>query len=332
VSRPVRWGFLGAGNISTAALAPAVAAATGARLHAVAARDVERARALASAYDAPRAYGAYQELLADPDVDAVYIGLANDAHLPWTLAALGAGKHVLCEKPLGLSAAEVAEMAAAAERAGRLLVEASWYRWHPRIRLAQQMLADGAIGAVRQVSAGFCFPGVPAGNYRLDPAKGGGAAYDIGCYALSAVLWAYGGKLPVEVVARVERGPTGVDLTADVILSFAGGDAQVHVSMAEPERQWLVITGEGGEIELPESPYTAWWANDTELPLSQGSGTRRLAVPAVNAYQLMVEQMSSAIGGRAGWVLPLAESRATAAVLDAAFASAVTGGEPVRPG
>ncbi|MDQ6651043.1 MAG: Gfo/Idh/MocA family oxidoreductase [Actinomycetota bacterium] len=331
MSEPVRWGFLGAGNISTVALAPAVAGASGATLHAVAARDVERARALASAYDAPHAYGSYEALLADPDVDAVYVGLANDAHLPWSESALSAGKHVLCEKPLGLSAVEVDRMAAASAAGGRLLVEASWYRWHPRVSLAQRLLATGAIGAVRQVSAGFCFPGVPEGNYRLDPTKGGGAAYDIGCYAVSAVLWAYGGELPAAVAARMERGPSGVDMTADLIVSCAGGDAQVHVSMAEPERQWLVITGEEGEIELPSSPYTAWWANDTELLLSDGSGTQRLAVPAVNAYQLMVEQISSVLGGGEGWVLPLAESRATAAVLDAAFASAGAGGEPVRP-
>ena len=123
---PVRWGFLGAGGIARTALAPAVAAASGAVLHAVAARDPARAAALGPV----RAYGDYAALLADDDVDAVYVALHNDAHLPWTLAALAAGKHVLCEKPLGLSAAEVDQMAAAA--GDRLVVEASWYRWHPR--------------------------------------------------------------------------------------------------------------------------------------------------------------------------------------------------------
>src|SRR4051794_28785049 len=136
-----RWGLLGAGQISrTQSLV--LPAAEGAELFAVAARDIERARELG----APRSYGSYQELIDDPDVDAVYVGLPNDAHLPWTVTALKAGKTVLCEKPLGLTADEVAEMTAVAEGTGQLLVEASWYRWHPRVRLAESLLRAGQNG------------------------------------------------------------------------------------------------------------------------------------------------------------------------------------------
>ena len=322
---PVRWGFLGAGGIARTALGPAVASAPGAVLHAVGARDVERARALGP----ERAYGSYDEVLADDDVEAVYIALHNDAHLPWTLAALAAGKHVLCEKPLGMSAAEVDEMTAAA--GDRLLVEASWYRWHPRVRLAQARLAD--IGPVRHVAAGFCFDADLSGNYRLDPERGGGALYDVGCYAVSACLWAVGQGLPQDVVARTEVGPTGVDLDARAVLSWDGVEAEVHAGIAADRGQWLVITGERGELELRgRSAFTAWKDEATELWVSDGTSTERVPVPAADAYAVMVEEMSSVVRGGPGWVLPLAESRQTAAVLDAAFASAARHGEPVVPG
>jgi xylose dehydrogenase (NAD/NADP) len=321
---PVRWGFLGAGGIARTALGPAVAAASGAVLHAVAARDPARARSLGPV----RAYGDYAALLGDDEVEAVYIALHNDAHLPWTLAALTAGKHVLCEKPLGLDAGQVTQMAAAA--GDLLVVEASWYRWHPRVRLAQARLPD--IGPVRHVTAGFTFAGELDGNYRLDPAHGGGALYDVGCYAVSACLWAVGQGLPNDVVATSELGPTGVDLQTRAILAWDdGAEAEVHAGIARDRGQWLVITGERGELELRGAPYTAWKDDAAELWVSNGSGTERLVVPPADAYSRMVEQVSSAVRGGPGWVLPVAESAQTAAVLDAAFASAALGGEPVVP-
>ncbi len=322
-----RWGLLGAGQISrTQSLV--LPAAEGAELFAVAARDVERARDMG----APRAYGSYRELIDDPDVDAVYVGLPNDAHLPWTVAALEAGKPVLCEKPLGLSADEVAQMAAVAKATGQLLVEASWYRWHPRVRLAQSLLRAGQIGPVTHVSAGFSFPGVPADNFRLQPGKGGGALYDIGCYALSGVLLALGDGLPEEVVARAELSGSGVDLTTDVLATWSSGaTAEVHVSMQEPMRQWLVARGERGEIELPEQPYTASWTLPVQLLISDGTGTERRDVAAADPYKLMFEQTSAAIRGESAWVLPLSDSWETAAFVDAALASLANGSAPARP-
>jgi predicted dehydrogenase len=329
----VRWGFVGAGGIARTALGPAVHAAEGAQLFAAAARDPERAAALGP----ERVHPTYEALLADPDVDAVYVSLPNDAHLPWSLAALAAGKHVLCEKPLGLHAAEVDALAEAAARAGRTVVEASWYRWHPRVRLAQQRLAE--IGPVRHVAAGFCFDGVPDTDYRMDPAKGGGALYDVGCYAVSACLWAVGRGLPAEVVAQSERSDSGVDLRSRAVLSWdadppAGApavDAEVECGVRGKDGQWLVVTGERGELELRPPSFTAWTDGPSELWVSDGAGTDRVELPAVDAYRLMVEEVSSALTGGPGWVLPLAESRGTAAVLDAAFASAAAGGAAVVP-
>ncbi|HVE63784.1 MAG TPA: Gfo/Idh/MocA family oxidoreductase [Mycobacteriales bacterium] len=321
----VRWGVLGAGWIADRAMASAIRTAAGARLHAVAARDGDRAAAFAARHGAATSYGDYAALLDDPDVDAVYVALANDAHLPWTLAALAAGKHVLCEKPLGLTADEVAQMDTAATAAGRLLVEASWYRWHPRVRLAQRLLAEGAIGSVRHVSAGFTFAIADDASYRLDPARGGGAMYDVGCYAVSAALWAFAGAAPREVSAQAEIGPSGVDLAMDAILSFDSGEAQVRVSIHEQGRQWLVLRGDAGEMELPDAPYTSWVDSPSELWVSDGSGTARHPVAAADPYRLMVEEVSSAVTGGPGWVLPLAESHRCAQVLDAAFESAAAG-------
>jgi predicted dehydrogenase len=326
----IRWGFLGAGWIATRALAPAVATADGALLQAVAAREAERARRLAPA---GAVYTSYDDLLADDAVDAVYISLTNDVHARWAVAAMQAGKHVLCEKPLGMTAAEVREMAAVAERTDRLLVEASWYRWHPRVRLAQDELRAGRVGPVRHVAAGFTFAGQLDGNYRLEAARGGGALYDVGCYAISAALWAFGGASPRTVAARQQVGPTGVDLATEAVIDFDGGSAEIRAGISEPARQWLVISGDGGEIELRDASYTSWRDDQTELLVSDGATTRRVPVQPVDAYRVMVEEMSSVIAGGPGWVLPLSESLATAAVIDAAFASARTGGTavPVAP-
>ena len=324
MTQPVRWGFLGAGMIARV-VGSSTHDADGAVLHAAAARDLERAQGLLP----QAAYDDYAALLADDEVEAVYISLPNDAHVRWTLAALEAGKHVLCEKPLGMDAAEVASVVAAA--GDRVAVEASWYRWHPRVRLAQARLA--AIGPVRHVAAGFTFGGDLTGNYRLDPARGGGALYDVGCYAVSACLWAVGQGLPQDVVARSELAPSGVDLDTRAILRWeAGAEAEVHAGIASGDGQWLVITGERGELELRGgNSFTAWRDDATELWVSDGRGTERVPVPAVDAYQVMVEEVSSAVRGGPGWVLPLAESHQTALVLDAAFASAARGGEPVAP-
>src|SRR4051794_3004181 len=180
---PVRFGFLGAGRIAHRALGPAVHAARGAQLQAVAARDAARGQTL---QPAGQVYTDYAELLADPAVEAVYISLTNDNHRPWTLAALAAGKHVLCEKPLGLDRAEVVEMVDAAVAADRLLVEAFWYRWHPRTRRLEQLVTSGALGPIVGLETEFSYHGSDhtPGEFRLDPKLGGGGLYDVGCYAI----------------------------------------------------------------------------------------------------------------------------------------------------
>jgi D-xylose 1-dehydrogenase (NADP+, D-xylono-1,5-lactone-forming) len=226
-------------------------------------------------------------------------------------------------------------MAAVAAETGRRVVEASWYRWHPRIRLAQRLLPR--VGPVRHVAAGFTFAGQLDGNYRLERERGGGALYDVGCYAVSACLWAVDRGLPDDVVARAELSPSGVDLDTRAILTWEptadhpGAEAEVHAGISVGQGQWLVVRGDAGELELRDAPFTSWRDDDTELWLSDGTGTERLPVPAADPYVQMLREVGSVLRGGEGWALPLEESRRTAAVLDACFASAAAGGEPVRP-
>jgi predicted dehydrogenase len=184
---------------------------------------------------------------------------------------------------------------------------------------------------VRRVEAAFGFEGVGAGNYRLDPAHGGGALYDVGCYAVSAALWAFGFP-PRSALARQRIGATGVDVATDATLRFDAGEAMIHAGMAEPPDQRLVIEGDSGTLECPEAPYTAWLGQHTEIVLSRDGKTERIRTGEADAYRLMVEDVSASIRGRDAWVLPRAETRVGAAVLDACIVSAGTAGADVRVG
>jgi predicted dehydrogenase len=324
----IRFGFLGAGGIARSALGPAVHRADGALLQAVAARDADRAAALEPA---GRAYDRYEALVADPDVDVVYISLSNENHKPWTLAALAHGKHVLCEKPLGLDAAEVEEMAKAAEIAGRLLVEAFWYRWHPRTRRLEQLVASGGLGELREIEAEFSFDGGDGlgGNFRLDPTRGGGALYDVGCYAISAAL--LGLREPVTVeAAALQAGATGVDLGATAtLLDGEGTRADVACGIQIRDRQHLRLTGDAAVAEF--GPADAFTNRDApsllriseRSPAGPGDATVEEFAP-VDPYQVMVEAVAAAVRGDDAFLVGLDHSARIAAVADAVRARAST--------
>ncbi len=318
--RPVRWGLLGAGFIASRGVGPALHAADGAVVQAVAARELARAEAL----EPMRATTSYAEVCTADDVDAVYISLPNDSHRAWVEAALAAGKPVLCEKPLGLDADDVAAMIAAASASDGLLVEASWNRWHPRTRRYAELVAslDGPL----DVRAWFTFAGVPDDNYRLDPARGGGALLDVGCYAVAGALVALG---PDAVVESAEQhvGPTGVDLTSSAVLASARGRAQVVGSFEQPESQGLTVVGDGLAVSLDHPSFTSW--REPSVLRVVDDGTERVEeFEACDAYRLMAEAFSRRVRGEGdpaadAWVLPLDESLAVARLLDSISRTAV---------
>ncbi|MHB1614524.1 MAG: Gfo/Idh/MocA family protein [Actinomycetes bacterium] len=312
---PVRWGFLGAGSVARRGLAPAVHSCPEAELVAVASRDVGRAEALEPR---GRCYGSYAQLLADPLVEAVYISLPNDAHLPATLAALEAGKHVLTEKPLGRTAEEVRQMVDAARRTRLLLVEASWYRWHPRTRRVEALLAAGALGPLTRVDAGFTFRGVPAGDYRWDPDHGGGALYDVGCYAASALLVSTGWPVltPQVTTAAARWAPSGVDLGVTARLQAGEVTLRLTAGIAEPARQWWTVTARRGSLALPETPFTAWNGQATSLLLVSGREVHVEDFAACDPYRLMVTEVSRAIRGQPAYLVAPERSREVAGLLD----------------
>jgi predicted dehydrogenase len=316
-SGAVRFGFLGAGWIATWALAPAVHAADGAVLQAVAARDAARAAALEPN---GTVYGDYAALLAADDVDAVYISLTNDAHLPWTLAALEAGKHVICEKPLGLDVAQVRAMHDAAAERGLVLVEGFFYRWHPRMRRLTELVTGGAVGDVRTVSAEFSFDGGTqdrmAGNFRLDPARGGGALYDVGVYPVSAAHALLGPELTVESAEQV-LGPTGVDLdTRAELLAPSGARVRARCGIDGREVQALAVEGDAGRVATGVGEaFTNWHAPSTLL-ITDSGGEREERFEPVDGYRSMVEAVAARIRGEQVWVPTAADSLAVATTLE----------------
>jgi xylose dehydrogenase (NAD/NADP) len=322
----VRLGFVGAGGIVQRALAPAVRAADGVVLQAVAARDRDRAAALEPA---GRSYDDYAALLADPEVDLVYVALDNAGHLPWTLAALAAGKHVLCEKPIGLDPASLEAMIAAAAEHDRLLVEAFWYRWHPRTRRLEQLLTQGALGPVQQVDAEFTFSGGGAGDlrqhYRLNPERGGGGLYDVGCYALSAAHLALGPGLEV-VTATARRGPSGVDLEASATLrsperTDGTAIARIRCGIDAADRQAISVTGEAARAEFGAPAFGAI-NSPAELVITTGDGgIRQEQFAPVDPYRLMVEAVAARIRGEESFLPGIEHSRQVAASTAAIFAA-----------
>ena len=292
----VGWGSLGAARIAGGAVLPAIAASSNGRVVAIASREPERARQMADGFDGARPAASYDALLADPEVDAVYIPLANRDHMPWTLRALDAGKHVLCEKPLAMNAAEAEEMAAAAKRSGKHLMEAAMYRFHPRTRAFVESLADPIY-----VQASFGFTLKSKTDIRLESALGGGALLDVGFYVVSISRWILGE--PSEVLARSTLR-NGTDMTTSALLKFPGGaTAAVWASFESPEDQEVTVVTRQGAYRLGK-PFN--WPDE------------------VDQYQLMVESFADSVLNDRPVAIPLSESIANMRVLDRIKEAAAT--------
>jgi len=315
----IRWGFLGASRIGRGALAPAVRDAQGHVLHAVAARDPRRAESFAADTGAARAYGSYEELLRDPDVDAIYNPLTNDRHLPVTLQALEAGKHVLTEKPLALNAGEVRAMRDASERTGRLVLEAFAYRFHPQVDRARNIIQEGRIGNVRVARAAFCFTLDRPDDFRWTPGMGGGALYDVGCYCVNSLRLVLN-REPLRVAA-FQHEVNGVDATLSGALDFGNGvSGHFDCSMEGAYNQSLTVVGSEGILTLS----VPFGSKDREVTLTYGESSESFAV--MDPYRTMVEHFGRAMRGEEPLRYTLDDAERQARVLDALFASAREGG------
>lgn len=311
------WGVLGAGFVATRALVPAIQRSRNGRVTAIASRELSRARELAAQWDVERAYGSYQDLLDDPSIEAVYIALPNSLHAEWTLRAARAGKHVLCEKPLACDASEGEAMLAACRAAGVLLMEAAMYRFHPRMRRLQELVAGGALGTTRFLHSAFSFPFHNPQNYRNVPAYGGGALLDVGCYCVNALCWLSGAVPRAIQVFSHHREAGGIDLDTSALLRFPDGVlGHLQCSFAAAEHQTIEVVGSEGAVTAPLA-FTAWRDDPTFLRFQHGSQVTEEPFAPADPYQLMVEHFVETLRGEvAPWYTPQ-EALQTLWVLDA---------------
>ncbi len=299
--KPVRWGIIGCGSIASSAIAPAIAWSAEGELLAIASRTAERAASKALELGAPRAYGSYEELLADPDVEAVYLGLPNGLHAHWAAKTAAAGKHALCDKSLTLDVAGARALREAFRAHDLVLVEGFMVRHHPQWTLARSLVANDAIGHVRHVRAWFRATLDRDDDHRWSKTLGGGALFDVTCYAIDAARFVIGEE-PVRVLGTARWAKTGVDEATDALLEFPGGAvASVHGSLRAPFEQGVVIVGERGRIVL-DKPFVPRWER-TEVAIHvRREGPEIQLVGGANHTLHMIEHVSRCIRDRA---LPL---------------------------
>ncbi len=323
----VRWGILSTADIGMTKVTPAIQRAENCEVVAIASRDREQAGAAAAELEIPTSYAGYEELLADDDVDAIYVPLPNNLHAEWTIKAAAAGKHVLCEKPLALTAPEAVEMARACEDAGVKLSEAFMYRHHPTWVEAVRLVRDGAIGDLQAVQSWFSYYNDDPHNIRNRPENGGGAIMDIGCYNinLSRMLFACE---PVRIEASVRRDPTmGIDIVSSAVLEFPeGGQATFTCSIRAEEYQRVHIVGSAGRIEI-EIPFNIPPDRETRILLTAGGeppvapATETLMFPAEDQYTIQAELFARAILDNTPVPVPVSDAIANMRVIDAILAT-----------
>ncbi|AGA27581.1 Gfo/Idh/MocA family protein [Singulisphaera acidiphila] len=316
----LRWGILGCARITRRGLIPGIRASSQNHLQALASRNLETAHAWAAEFSVPSAYGSYEEVLDDPEVDVVYIPLPNELHRPWVFAAADAGKHILCEKPLALNAAEAREMVAHCKARGVVLMEAFMWGHQPRTEALRRLVAEGAIGELRLVRSSFSIT-VDPGDWRLDPARGGGALWDVGCYGVSTARLFAG--VEADAYGAVARfGPTGVDLSLTASLRFPNGVlGQVDCSFEQPFRCTYELVGTTGVIEVPDAYLPP--ARPT-AQLRTADSVKELVFDGHNQYGGMVDAMSQAVANGGRLTKPAEDGLNQMAALDAILSAART--------
>jgi len=313
----VNWGILSTAHINRLFLAGA-REAQNTTILAVASRDQPRADAYANENGIERAYGSYEALLADPDVEAVYISLPNSLHIPWTITALEAGKHVLCEKPLSRRTADVNHAFDVAESQQRLLMEAFMYRHNPQTRRLQELVARDAVGRIRIIRAAFGFVAHDPENVRLQGALDGGALMDVGCYCVSGTRLIAGE--PHRVAGEQALGGDGVDVAFAGLMRF-DNDITAHfdAGLALASQDLLEVVGDEGTIRLTDP----WHCRNPGIDLIRDDGSvEPIHIEPANSYRLEAENMSAAIRGEADLLLGRADATGQARTIEALYEAA----------
>jgi len=291
MQQKLNWGLLSTARINRA-LIPPLNASSRTRLLAVASRSQSSADAYAREWNIPRAHGSYEALLNDPEIDVIYNSLPNNLHAEWTIKALRAGKHVLCEKPFALTLAEVDAMIAASRETGKVLAEAFMYRHHPQTLKVKELVDGGVLGKLQLIKGSFSFTLNRPGNFRFEKEMGGGSIWDIGCYPISFARMIVGAE-PLEVFGWQVTGPGGSDESFVGQMQFANGvHAQFDSSFKAPLRSFIEIVGTDGMLNIPV-PFKP--GKKEKIFLTRGAETETIEIKGQVLYLGEVEDMSDAI-------------------------------------
>jgi D-xylose 1-dehydrogenase (NADP+, D-xylono-1,5-lactone-forming) len=319
VTEPVRWGILSTARINRLVIPPAHDSPK-VELLSVASRDQRSAEEYAREWSIPRAYGRYEALLEDTDVEAIYNPLPNSMHVEWSIRALEAGKHVLCEKPLSRRAEDVERAFDLAEREGRLLSEAFMYRHHPQTRRLQELVESGAIGTLQTIRAAFSFSLYDPENIRLRPELDGGALMDVGCYCVNSTRLL--GEEPERVYGEQAVGFAGVDVRFHGMLRFPSGVVgQFDCGLVLPMRDELEAIGDEGSLFLDDP----WHCHEPVIEVRREGSVERIEIERVSSYRLELDNVSEAIRGEAELLLGRADAVGQARVIEALYRSAESG-------
>jgi predicted dehydrogenase len=329
MNNKVRWGVLGVAGIAVRQVIPAMQQGAWSEITAIASRDPEKARRAAQTLGIPKACGSYEELLADDEIDAIYNPLPNHLHVPWTIRAAEAGKHVLCEKPISLNAGEARTLLAVRDRTGVKIQEAFMVRTHPQWLRVRALINSGRIGELRSVTGFFSYFNRDAQNIRNQPDIGGGALMDIGCYPISMSRFAFSAE-PRRVLGLIERDPEmGTDRLTSAVLDFANGRATFTCSTQLVPYQRVQLFGTRGRIDV-EIPFNAPTDRPARILIDDGSdlfgsGIEVEEFPVCNQYTIQGDLLSQAIREHCAQPIPLADAVSNMAVIDAVFRSTETG-------
>jgi predicted dehydrogenase len=327
--RKLRWGVLGVAKIAVDKVIPAMQQGEACEIVAIASRSLEKATDAARRLGVPRAYGSYEALLQDPDVEAIFNPLPNHLHVPWSIEAAAAGKHVLCEKPIAMNAAEARELLAARDRHGVLIQEAFMVRTAPQWLAARELVRGGRIGELRAIQTGFAYSNRDPQNVRNQVDIGGGGLYDIGCYAITTSRFLFGAE-PRRVAGALERDPElKVDRLTSGILEFAAGHSVFTASTQLVPFQRTQVFGTKGRIEIL-IPFNAPVDRPCRIVVDDGrdvhgTGCEVIEIPTANQYTVQGDAFSRAVLQGAPAPVPLEDGVANMTVIDALFRACASG-------